>query len=151
MSSSIHFPCPDCASGVTVLPAEGEAACPACRKVTRIGADGPVREGGLVSRCVVCARDRFYIQKDFNRKLGLWLVLLSAGVSFAVYAWWGFWAIVFLGGVAAADALLYRALPMVSVCYGCGAIYRGFTLNPDHQPFDLHLAEVYEKKTGHAG
>lgn len=104
-----------------------------------------------MGRCAVCARDRFYVQKDFNRRLGLWLVLLASGASFLVYAWWGYWAIVFLAGVTLADALLYRALPMVSVCYGCGAIYRGFAPNPDHQPFDLHLAEVYEKKTGHAG
>ncbi len=150
MAPAIHFPCDGCGSGVNAASDAVSASCRACRKETSLAPDGAVRTGGPVARCAVCARDRFYVQKDFNRRLGLWLVLASAAASFVVYAWWGYWAIVFLGVVTLADALLYRALPMVSVCYGCGAIYRGFAANPDHQPFDLHLAEVYEKKTGHS-
>lgn len=51
-----------------------------------------------------------------------------------------------LGGVAVADLVLFRFLPIVTVCYRCGAEVRGFPPNPEHAPFDLHLAEEAAKR-----
>jgi hypothetical protein len=51
-----------------------------------------------------------------------------------------------LGGVAVADLVLFRFLPIVTVCYRCGAEVRGFPPNPGHAPFDLHLAEEAAKR-----
>ena len=43
-----------------------------------------------------------------------------------------------------ADALLYRFLPDVTICYKCHAQYRQFAANPYNQPFELGLAEKYD-------
>lgn len=145
-SPSIHFPCGACGSGVFAAPAAREARCDACGRAALLSPGADVSGGGPVSRCAVCGADAFYAQKDFNRRLGAWLVAGAAAASLAIFAWSGLAALAFLGAVTLLDAALYRALPLVSVCYGCGAIYRGFTINPDHGAFDLHLFEVYETK-----
>ena len=90
--------------------------------------------------------DQFYLRKDFSRRLGLWVVLVTAFLRFFVYAWWGPWALVFLGAVTLLDWVVYKILAEVAVCYYCGAIYRGFAKNPRHRAFDLHIAEVFAKK-----
>ena len=42
------------------------------------------------------------------------------------------------------DALLYALLPEITVCYRCHAHFRGFTRNPRHQAFDLHVAMAHD-------
>jgi hypothetical protein len=34
----------------------------------------------------------------------------------------------------------------VSVCYRCGAEYRGFPVNPEHKPFELSVGERYRQE-----
>jgi len=78
-----------------------------------------------------------YVQKDFNRRLGLAIVLLGVLFSYHTYG-------LSLLVCAIIDFILYRVLPLVTVCYKCGAIHRGFVSNPRHVGFDMHTAEQYD-------
>ena len=49
-------------------------------------------------------------------------------------------------GTAVFDGLLYLLVGDVTVCYRCGAHYRGFPPHPAHQPFDLGVGERYRQE-----
>ncbi len=105
------------------------------------------RHDAVVSQCWVCGADEFYIQKDFNRQLGLFIVLLSAGFIFLVMLLTQDHrlGVVLLLAVAAVDWVIYRCLRNVTVCYLCQSIYRGFPQNNAHRGFYLGLEEKYKK------
>ena len=89
--------------------------------------------------CVVCAYDRLYAQKDFNRKIGLAIVVVGAVLSPWTY---GASLLVCMG----LDYGLYRFVPEITVCYGCQAIHRGFEHNPLHRAHDPLLADRYRRE-----
>ena len=44
------------------------------------------------------------------------------------------------------DLILYFALGDATLCYGCGALHRGFRKNPDHGDFDIHIQESVDRR-----
>ena len=78
-----------------------------------------------------------YVQRDFNQKAGLAIVVLGAILApFTPY-----YSSLF--AAAALDAVLYAFLPEITICYRCQAHFRGFRRHPRHHAFDLHIAEQY--------
>ena len=78
-----------------------------------------------------------YVQRDFNQRAGLAIVVVGAVLApFTPYY-------SSLLVAALIDAGLYALLPEIAICYRCQAHYRRFRRNPEHQPFDLHVAEKY--------
>jgi hypothetical protein len=99
-----------------------------------------LRDQAIVDRCPACDGAQLYVQRDFNQKAGLGVVIVGAILApFTFY----------LSLVAAAiiDAGLYAMLGEITICYRCEAHFRGFTRNPAHEPFDLHIAEQYGKSS----
>lgn len=91
-------------------------------------------------RCVVCGDTKFFIQKDFNQKLGC--AIVAAG---AILVPWTYG--LSLAAFALFDLALYSWLPMVTVCYVCSTRYRGLPLNPDHAKYDLMTAQTWEARS----
>jgi hypothetical protein len=99
-----------------------------------------------VERCWLCGNGEFYIQKDFNRRLGLTIVVGSALVIFLIMLFKGHLVGIYcLLAVALADWVAYQLRPEVTVCYLCQTIYRGFPLNPAHSGFYLGYEEKHKK------
>ena len=102
----------------------------------------------IVDCCPSCGKRAFYIQKDFNRNLGLVIIILCALVG--LYFVWqdrSYLFYVALGVAVLVDAILYLLLPEVTICYACNAVFRGAKRNPEHGGFDLHIADVYEGRS----
>jgi hypothetical protein len=98
----------------------------------------------MVDRCALCGHDNLYIQKDFNRALGISIVVIGVMLSLVLFAQSNaFYAMLALIGTAVVDAIIYFIVGEVTVCYACHTIYRGFDPNPDHAPFNLELLERY--------
>jgi hypothetical protein len=97
-----------------------------------------LRDGGPIERCPVCHGGQLYVQRDFNQKAGLAIVV--AGALLAPFT--PFYSSLIVAALI--DAGLFALLPEITVCYRCHAHFRGFARNPRHQPFDLHLAEQYD-------
>jgi len=104
-----------------------------------------MRRENVVERCVACDCPQVYVQKDFNRTLGVGIFAAGA-VAFLVCAWFNrlvegtlVWA-----AFVVADAMLYKFLPDVTICYKCHAQYRQFAPNQYNRPFELGLAEKYD-------
>jgi hypothetical protein len=128
--------CGRCGTGVT-LPLDGTtaaAACGGCGDTVRIGfPEAP----GARSRCAMCGCDALYAQRDFNRVLGIAIVVVGAGLApFTHY--------VSLGVATLADLVLYSLLPRITVCYACEAIHRGVPVQAGHGAFDHHLEDRYK-------
>ncbi|MCZ6696108.1 MAG: hypothetical protein O7A63_06145 [Acidobacteria bacterium] len=138
---SLAIVCSGCERPI-YLPVEGvveEIACPACGRVH------PIRRGAAAAAtaplpcCLRCGLDRLYTQKDFNRKLGLWIFIVAAILSVPT---WGVSLLV----ATIVDRILFYMLGNVTICYGCNTQHRGFAGNPDHGEFDLHVAESVERQ-----
>ena len=145
MNQIIHFKCPGCEIEVEASPTTLAALkCPACDRKLDLRPTASVESGQMVDTCASCGHDNLYIQKDFNRALGL--VIVVAGVLLSLFFFARnapFYAMLALVGMAAVDALIYFLVGEVTVCYACHAIYRGFDPNPAHAPFDLAKLEKY--------
>ena len=99
-----------------------------------------MRASRVLEACLACGNGLLYVQRDFNQKVGLGVVIVGAALA----PFTPFYSSLFVA--AAVDAGLYALLPDVTVCYRCQAHFRHFRRNPNHLPFDLHLAEQYEVK-----
>ena len=106
--------------------------------------DPTIEKEGFVRNCVSCGHDSLYIQKDFNRGLGIAIVIVGSLVSLYFFSRsQPIPAMLALFASAGVDLLLYSLVGEVTVCYACHAIYRGFKRNPDHETFDLKNLEKY--------
>ena len=135
---SVAFLCDRCSREVVqAIDRESRpAACQGCGKTfpaLSVPAASPT-----LSRCLRCGLDRLYVQKDFSKKAGLWVFIVAAVLSVPT---WG------LSLVAATllDLGLYYALGEATLCYGCGAVHRGFGKNPGHRAFDIHDQEAVDR------
>ncbi len=89
-----------------------------------------------MDRCPVCRIGELYVQKDFNVRLGIAIVVLAA-----VLAYWT-WGISLVLAVAL-DWVLYRIWPEVVICYYCQAHYRGLPNARSYPEFDLLKHDTY--------
>jgi hypothetical protein len=117
---------------------DGRGRCPRCGAARELQLTPALREERIVDRCPACDGEQFYVQRDFNQRAGLAIVVLGGLLApFTPY---------YSSLIVAAlvDAALYALLPEITVCYRCQAHFRNFRRNPRHAAFDLHLAEQYE-------
>ena len=150
--ASIQFACPGC-DGEHHLPAGackkgnlaiGHDCCPGCDFKFAAGLDAYTAKKA-VEKCAICSCEEFYIQKDFNRQLGLMVAASSLMVAFLVMLLSGHLSGLYcLFALAVVDGLIYWKWKNVTVCYLCHAIYRGFESNPSHSGFYLGNEEKYK-------
>ncbi len=132
---TVEFVCESCERDVLaeLNAAEKKHHCPNCKKEYDITLSKNMQQGGKVDRCVICDRIRFYVQKDFNARLGIAIFALGVIFSFHTY-------FISLFVATLIDFVLYKVLNTVTICYHCRAIYRGFEEDPAHRGFDHELA-----------
>jgi predicted RNA-binding Zn-ribbon protein involved in translation (DUF1610 family) len=137
--AEIAFACPACGEEA-VADRDGSGRCPACGATPALVPSASVREGGAVDRCPACGSEQLYVQRDFNQKAGLAIVIVGAALS----PFTPFYSSLIVATLL--DSALYLVRPEITICYRCHAHFRGFARNPRHQPFDLHIAEQYGTK-----
>jgi hypothetical protein len=142
----ISFRCPHCKHEIRTRDLSHETfSCANCDARIQLRIGESIRARGVVEHCAVCDCNKVYIQKDFNRTLGVAILAVGAMASLILY---GFnrvgEAFAVIGLFAAADFLLYRLLPNVVICYKCHAQYRGVGAPDVHEPFALGLAEKFD-------
>ena len=138
-SPEIAFACPRCGAESTAG-LDGRGRCAACGAEAGLDVSSSFRDGRVVSRCPACGGRQLYVQRDFSQRAGL--AVVAAGAVLAPFT--PFYASLFAAVLV--DAALYALLPEITICYRCHAHFRGFARNPEHEAFDLHLAEQYDVK-----
>jgi hypothetical protein len=91
---------------------------------------------GGIRNCGICGCRDLYIQKDFSRKVGCAIALIGAALA-------PFTKLISLFVCALIDLILYKVLPVITICYRCKGIYRGFPNNSDHEGFNLGINDRY--------
>lgn len=149
MAPIITFRCRACDSEIALSPeATAPPVCPSCKQTQEVRIPSGLREKHLVTACICCGHEDLYVQKDFNRHVGVVIVGLGAAASIYFFSRSEpFYAMGALALTAAIDFLIYRLVGEVAVCYACHTIYRGFARNPEHEPFDLKKLEKYGGRT----
>jgi hypothetical protein len=142
----ISFRCPHCRAQLEFDDlSHDQSPCPLCGETIGLRITAPMRQRNTVDRCAVCDCHKVYVQKDFNRTLGVAIFVAGAVISLVLYGFNRVWqAFAVLLGCAAADAVLYKVLPEVTICYRCHAQYRQFTPDPANRAFELGLAEKFD-------
>ncbi|MFI5006143.1 MAG: hypothetical protein ACHQKZ_01835 [Solirubrobacterales bacterium] len=135
-ASEIAFACPSCGAEAT-SGLDGQGRCAACGAQTALALTASLRDERVVDRCPACQGEQLYVQRDFNQRAGLAIVIVGAALA----PFTPFYSSLFVA--AAIDAVLYLLLPEIAICYRCHAHFRGFVRNPRHEAFDLHVAEQY--------
>jgi len=134
----IAFRCPSCAREA-VAGLDGRGRC-RCGAEPLLALTPSLRDRHVVDVCPACQGEQLYVQRDFNQRVGLAIVVVGAlAAPFTPY-----YSSLYLAAIV--DTALYLILPEITICYRCHAHFRGFVRNPKHVGFDLHLAEQYEKK-----
>ena len=135
----INFLCPSCSKENVYLTGEKweDLSCEHCQTPLYLSVSESIGRGGIVDRCILCGKDLFFIQKDFNRNLGFAIIAVGAVTSIFTYG-------ASLLVAAALDWFLYYRLREVTVCYYCNSLYRGYTPNPKHKGYDLSVGELVE-------
>ena len=149
MTSIIHFKCRACEAEILTTPAGADRVrCRHCNQDVEVFMNKTLIDHGLVTICVSCGHDAFYVQKDFNRHVGL--VIVVVGIAASLYFFSRKEPLYAMGALAATaliDSLVYFLVRDVTVCYSCHALYRGFDRNPEHEAFDLKKLEKYGGRT----
>ena len=126
----------------------GDFTCAKCGKAyaarcgAAMGAEG-------VEQCAFCDGHAFFLQKDFDQRLGCLIMAVSLGL--ALFVGWKFGWIWFTPALLASvvvDWIVAARIKPVTICYRCDAEYREVPVHPRHKGYDPHVAERYaETKT----
>jgi len=136
---NVEFLCPHCRTENKTTADIPLINCRGCAQSVTLNFTAHCRQSGQVDQCAVCGNQGFYLQKDFNPRLGL--LIFAIGVLFSYHT-----KFLSLFIATALDFALYYFLPTVTICYQCRAIYRDFQENPAHRGFD-HLTALQHSKT----
>jgi hypothetical protein len=95
--------------------------------------------------CPKCGCGDLFVRKDFPQKLGLTIVIVAA-TAFTILAsrprYFYLGALVLVAAVVV-DAVIYLLVGKVTVCYRCRAEFHDVPVNPEHEGFELAIAEKY--------
>ncbi len=134
--------CKDCGSPVEGPLRTAGLRCSLCSFHTALPEADEARSAVPFQPCCVCGSDDLYVQRDFNRTLGL--TLAAIGLLLGPWTQW-ISTIVAIG----LDALLFLLVPSVVVCYACNAQYRGVPKAQHPEPFEIALHDVYKFNRRH--
>ncbi len=134
----ISLPCPRCGQHVHALVSIGSrlAHCSSCNAVLFQFATDDFWDTGSLTQCPSCGCSHLYRQKDFNRLLGVGLLI--TGIAFSYYTY-GISLLV----ATLVDWILYRFVGDVGCCYRCNALFRHPSLLMTLPPFNLALHDHY--------
>ena len=88
--------------------------------------------------CPLCKCRQLYVQKDFNRGLGL--LIVAGGIAMGPWTYW-----LSLPFVAGIDWLLFRRVANMIICYRCGGEFREFPVPARLQPYLHKIGLRYDR------
>lgn len=95
----------------------------------------------VFQHCPICQCRQFYITKDFDKFIGILIVLIGIFLVPITYG-------LSLPVVAFIDWQLYKRINNFVNCYKCGAEFRGFEIPLEFKPFMHHIGMKYDKFRG---
>lgn len=148
---TVLFTCKSCGSGVHVYPnhESKKIVCDVCKHEQEVNFSEE-HEKSILKDCPGCGRKDFYSQKDFNRKIGVILFVVTAIISTVMFVmglgpqWYLSTFIV----LYALDFFLFRKLNLIAICYKCETIFRDVENIKDIHGFnhEMHDRILYKNE-----
>jgi hypothetical protein len=142
-----RFYCPDCLEARDFGRPEGaDFACSGCGRPQTARFGGALGERG-VERCAFCGGRAFFLQKDFDQRLGC--LFMAVSLAAALYVGWRLgwvWFTPVLLATVLVDWIVALRVRPVTICYRCDAEYRNVPTNSRHRGWDPHVAERFAAK-----
>ena len=103
--------------------------------------------GDPPTKCPACGCRDLFVRKDFPQRTGLAIVAVAAVAFFVLAAARRtfYLGVLVLFAAVVIDAFLYAVVGRVTVCYRCQTEIRGRPINPEHEAFELAVAEKYRR------
>ena len=141
---TLAFACPGCGEPVEgpLEPNTRARTCEHCQHTTLLPDTEATLEAMPVAPCPVCGSADLYVQRDFNRPLGL--ALAGVGLLLGPFTYWISTVV-----AIAIDAVLYYLVPSVVICYACNAQLRGVAKDARPEPFEIAIHDVYKFNRRH--
>ncbi len=137
----IQITCPTCKSSVDIYPdhSASKALCEVCSTEIAIKCNVD-HENSILKDCPVCERKDFYSQKDFNRKIGASLFILTILISTALLIWSNpmYAGLPFIV-LYLIDLALFGKLARVCICYKCNTNFRKVANISDIRDYDHEM------------
>ena len=125
-----RYYCPDCLTAREHVSGDsGPFACGGCGRAYE-GDLGRVMGPKGVERCAFCDNRAFFLQKDFDQRLGCLIMAVSLGI--ALFVGWKFgwiWFTPVLLATVVVDWVVAARIRPVTICYRCDAEYRDIPVN----------------------
>ncbi len=139
-----RYYCPDCLTWREHAAADaGDFACAKCGKTYTARFDGVLSSEG-VEQCAFCRDHAFFLQKDFDQRLGC--LVMGVALAAALFIGWKFgwiWFTPVLLATVVVDWIVAAKIRPVTICYRCDAEYRDMPVHPRHRGHDPHVAERF--------
>ena len=131
--------CPHCGARETAHLDQGAESIPCshCQRNLVEFLTPETREGRELRQCPVCGAAHTYRQKDFNRALGVGLIVVGVALAYFTYG-------ISLVLVTLIDWLLVRRVGEVGCCYQCHAQFRKSPMVSQMEAFNLSLHDYYK-------
>ena len=138
--------CPDClTSREHAVGDSGEFSCGKCGTMHTARFDGVLSSDG-VEQCAFCGNPTFFLQKDFDQRLGC--LIMGVSLVAALLVGWKFgwiWFTPVLLVTVVIDWIVAAKIRPVTICYRCDAEYREMPVHPRHKGYDPHVAERFAR------
>jgi len=126
----------------------GDFQCGKCGKAYTARFEGALASDGI-EQCAFCGGHAFFLQKDFDQRLGC--LAMAVSLAIALFVGWRFgwiWFTPVLLASVVVDWIVATRIKPVTICYRCDAEYRDVPVHPRHKGYDPHVAERFaETKT----
>jgi len=130
--------CPTCSERITVdlAPEKTDFHCLHCMAPLFPNATDNFNTTLILDQCPFCGCAHLYRQKDFNRKLGVALLIIGIGLAYFTYG-------ISILVLTLFDYWLFKRVGEVGCCYLCGAVFRDSKEVSRLDPFKLSLNDYY--------
>lgn len=139
---TVQLTCKNCGSSIEVYPDSSatKTKCEVCDQIHDVKFNQD-HENGILKDCPVCERKDFYSQKDFNRKLGVIIFVVTSIMSVLFMELYGPIGLIVFPIVYLFDLFLFRfkKISYIAICYKCQTIFRKCQNIKDIPSFDHEM------------
>jgi hypothetical protein len=150
MNKTVRHLCEKCETPIAAklleLPnGEFKGNCPSCNDEFTLTFKKQNDQTDSLTNCPKCDGNEFYEQKDFNRNLGMAIIVAGALGMLIMIALGheAYTAYIFLGAAVVVDWILYQFIANVIVCYKCDSVFKGIKFPEKTGEFSLETHDGY--------
>ncbi|MBI4244580.1 MAG: hypothetical protein HY606_10870 [Planctomycetes bacterium] len=112
--------------------------CKRCGSITQVATE---KITDPLQICPVCNYAYFYIESNFSKPIGLFILLAAASIFISLHIINpSGWNVLVIAAAFIIDAIAYKISGFRTVCYNCLTEFINLKINPEHKEYNLIIA-----------